>query len=80
MKVTILANPEARGKSYWWNLGEALSQVLAALVGLNANLTFSAYCGYWKEKNYPVLRSFHKPINWLFRDPEHCQNAWGNVV
>lgn len=80
MQVTIKANAEKRGKSYWWNLGEAISQLLAAIFGLNANLTFSAYSGYWKKKQYPVLKHFHKPINWLFNDPEHCQKAWRNLV
>ena len=81
MHTTVKADPSRpMGKSYIWNLGEAVSQTLAALFGLNANLTFSAYCGYWEKEGTPVLRHFHKPINMMFSDPLHCQNAWGNLT
>ena len=77
MRVSIQAEPnEPRGKPYHWNLGEAVSQLLGALLGLNANLTFSAYCGYWYYEDKTFLRHLHKPINFLFRDPYHCQKAW----
>ena len=79
MKVEIKAHPNKKSdKPYWWNLGEAVSQALAAVFGLDANLTFSAYSGYWKQEQRPYLRHIHKPINILFRDKEHCQNAWKN--
>lgn len=79
MKIVIKAYPNKTcHKPYWWNLGEAVSQALAAVFGLDANLTFSAYSGYWKEEEHPVLKYMHKPINMLFMDKEHCQNAWKN--
>ena len=81
MRVSIRANPKlSRGKSYWWNLGEAASQALAAVFGLNANLTFSAYCGYWKQAQKPFLRHLHKPVNLIFNDSNHCKNAWENLT
>ena len=55
-----------RGKSYLWNLGEAISQAFAAVFGLNANLTFSAYCGHWQTEKTPVLRHFHLLPDLLF--------------
>ena len=59
MRITIKADPsKSRGKSYYWNLAEAMSQGLASVFGLNANLTFSAYCGYWQELNLPVRGKF----------------------
>lgn len=77
MRTTIKADPaQPRRKNYFWNLGEAISQGLAAIFGLDANLTFSAYCGYWKLAQRPVLRHFHKIVNFLFNDTNHCQNAW----
>jgi hypothetical protein len=78
MKVTIKADPSKRGDTYLMNLGEAASQLLAALVGLNANLTFSAYCGYWNERGFPYLKHLHKGVDALFRDPTHCSRAWAN--
>ena len=81
MRVLIRANPdEARGKPYHWNLGEAISQAFGAIFGLNANLTFSAYCGYWLQENRPFLKHLHKFVNLLFNDSNHCQNAWKNMT
>ena len=78
MRTTIKADPtQPRRKNYFWNLGEAVSQALAAVFGLNANLTFSAYCGYWKEDKRPIKGHFYRVVNLLFfRQPDHCQNAW----
>lgn len=77
MRTTVKADPtQPRQKSYIWNLGEAVSQALAACFGLDANLTFSAYCGYWKSEQRPVKGQFYVAVNFLFRDPDHCQNAW----
>lgn len=77
MRTIIKADPTLpRENSYIWNLGEAVSQALAAIVGLNANLTFSAYCGYWKEEGLSVKGQFYKVVNLLFMDNNHCQNAW----
>jgi hypothetical protein len=81
MRVSIQANPnKSRGKPYHWNLGEAISQMFGAIFGLNANLTFSSYCGYWFEQNKPFLKYLHKPVNFLFRDPNHCQEAWKKMT
>ena len=81
MRITIKADPsKSRGKSYYWNLAEAMSQGLASVFGLNANLTFSAYCGYWQELNLPVRGKFYKFINLLFRDKKHCEDAWKNLT
>ncbi len=64
MRTTIKADPtQPRRKSYFWNLGEAISQALAAFVGLNANLTFSAYCGYWKSEQRPIKGHFYRAGN-----------------
>jgi len=77
MHTTIKADPtQPRQKNYFWNLMEAVSQALAAIVGLNANLTFSAYCGYWKSEQRPIKGHFYRAVNFLFRDLNHCQNAW----
>lgn len=81
MEVLIRAYPKVRRrKNYWWNLGEAVSQALAAVFGLNANLTFSAYCGYWKEHKRPFLQHLHKPVDFLFRDKYHCTKAWYSLT
>jgi len=81
MRITIKADPsKSRGKSYCWNLAEAMSQGLASVFGLNANLTFSAYCGYWKQEDRPIKGKFYKFINFLFQDKYHCQNAWKNLT
>lgn len=81
MRITIKADPsKSSGKSYFWNLAEAMSQGLASVFGLNANLTFSAYCGYWKQEGFPIKGKFYKFINFLFQDKYHCQNAWKNLT
>ena len=81
MRITIKADPsKSRGKSYYWNLAEAMSQGLASVFGLNANLTFSAYCGYWKQEGLPIRGKFYKFINFLFQDKYHCQNALKNFT
>lgn len=81
MHTTIKADPtRPREKSYFWNLMEAVSQCLAATVGLNANLTFSAYCGYWKQKRRPIAGHIYIFINLLFHDSNHCQNAWHKLT
>ena len=81
MRVSIQVNPDLdRGKSYLWNLGEAVSQAIAAVFGLNANLTFSAYCGYWQTEKTPCLRHLHYIPNLLFFDRYHCKKAWFNLT
>lgn len=77
MQVKVKAYPNLkRTRPYLWNLGEAFSQFIASIFGLNCNLTFSAYCGYWQEKGWPIVKHLHKPINLLFWNSEHCSNAW----
>jgi len=77
--VTVELNKPAR-KGYWGNLGEAVSQCLHALIGGNANLTFSAQCGYWLEIDDWRGNLFAPVVNWLFRNPYHCQDAWRNKI
>jgi hypothetical protein len=69
-----------RRKGWFGNLMEALSQFLAALIGAHANLTFSAQCGYWLSEDKRRGKVLVPIINWLFRDPLHCQKAWRDKV
>lgn len=79
MKTKVTAYPEqTRETSYIFNLGMALSQLLASFFNLNCDLTFSAYCGYWKRVNYPVRGKFYKVIDLLFSDANHCERSWVN--
>ena len=79
MKTEVTAYPnEKRGTGYFFNIGMALSQLLASFLNLNCDLTFSAYCGYWKQQGFPILGKFHKLIDLLFSDPNHCEQSWLN--
>lgn len=68
-----------RYKGYIGNLAEAVSQVLAALIGTHANLTFSAQCGEWDAIGDP-RKIFVPIVNLIFRDNDHCRNAWRDKV
>jgi len=66
--------------TYWRKLGEAISQLGSALVGKDPNLTLSYYVGraqhyqrWWGLILAPI-------INWIFRNRNHCKNAFLNRV
>jgi hypothetical protein len=81
MRVTVTVDvTRSARKGYWGNLGEATSQMLHAIIGGNANLTFSAQCGYWQEIGDPRGAFFAPIVNWLFRNPYHCKDAWRNRI
>lgn len=65
-----------RDKSYGWNLGESLSQVLNAVIGGDADITFSANCGHWQEEKDWRGKVFGGVVNLIFFDKNHCANAW----
>ena len=78
MHTTVTVDPKRPNNKNWlWNVAQTLSQFFAAFFfNLNGDLTFSAYCGYWKSEQRPIKGKFYRAVNLLFRDPDHCQNAW----
>jgi hypothetical protein len=89
MRVEVKAFPnEKNPKGYFGNMGEATSQALASIIGLNCNLTFSAYCGYWQKTQTPYLRRLAPLPNFIMSiprlitgkgiDKNHCLNAWNH--
>lgn len=66
VKVDLLRPPR---KGYWGNLGEGVSQALAALVGMDSNLTLSAHCGRWQEQRRPVLQHLRHGPNVIISVP-----------
>ena len=78
MHTTVTVDPKRpNNKNWFWNVMQTLSQFLAAAVfDANGDLTFSAHCGWWKVDNTPRKKHFYRFVNILFRDPQHCQNAW----
>jgi len=60
-------------KNYLWNVLEALSQLLNAVLGGNPNITVSA-AAYLKRDRYPWL---YRGINAVFFWQEnHCRDSW----
>jgi len=81
MKTTVTAYPAQKNpKGYIGNLGEAISQAIAAVFGLNCNLTFSAYCGYWQEVEKPLLGRLHVIPNCIMSLPRMCADAWAIIL
>ena len=60
-------------KTYLWNILEATSQWLNALLGGNPNITISA-SAYLNRHKRPWV---YKAINALFfRQEDHCRDSW----
>jgi len=77
MKTIVKADPNRpRGKNYFQNMAEALSQLLGSLLGLNCNLTFSAYCGFWQQEEIFILRNLHKVVNLVMSTPRIIANIF----
>ena len=59
---------------YWKNLGEAVDQVLGALVGIPCDISISGWVGY----KYPGTW-MERAINWwairLGDDADHCKRS-----
>lgn len=60
-------------KAYLWNILEALSQLLHAVLGGSPNITVSA-AAYLKREKYPWLyRSINRVFFW---QDDHCRDSW----
>ena len=68
-------------RSYWMRVREALSQLIGAFLGLpDPDRTLSFYAGkaqaegrWWGLVVAPI-------INLIFRDKNHCESAFRNLV
>jgi hypothetical protein len=90
MRAKVTVDFHAPRRPYWPNLGEAVSQAMGALVGLDANLTFSAHCGRWQEESTPILQHLHRLPNITMSIPriirgqgidhDHCLRSWRNLI
>ena len=80
MKVIVKVDlTQEDTKTYWWNLGEAASQFLHALIGGNANLTLSSQTYYWYSQNKLRGKILIRIVDFIF-GKGHCKNAWENFV
>lgn len=90
MRAIVTVDLGAQPRGYWRNLREAISQLLAAVAGLDCNLSLSAHCGRWQDADLPVLRracvvpNLFMSIPRLARgqgiDHEHCLRAWRSLI
>jgi hypothetical protein len=90
MRARVTVDFGAQPAGYWRNLREAASQLLAAVAGLDCNLSLSAHCGRWQSDHTPLLRHAHRVPNLFMSIPrlargrgidhEHCLRAWRNLI
>ena len=69
-----------RRGSYWINLLKGADYFVATLFGIPAGIYISGYAAFKKADsgNKFRWRLAVNVINWLFRDPAHCQNSMNN--
>lgn len=60
-------------KDYLWNILEALSQLLNAVLGGNPNITVSANAYLKRDKNPLSYRLINKIFWW---QEDHCKQSW----
>jgi hypothetical protein len=63
-------------RPYFQNVLVGLDQFVGTLFGIDADETISSFVG----RNYPGTWK-EKLINWVFQDPNHCQNniEWDEI-
>ena len=69
--------PTRRQLSYIHNLGIALTRALAAFIGVDYRISFSAQCWHWDRNNKwrgIILRPIIDEI--FFWDPQHCRRSY----
>ena len=69
--------PTRRQLGYFHNLGIALTRALAAFIGVDYRISFSAQCWHWEQRDKwrgIVLRPVVDAV--FFWDSDHCRKAF----
>ena len=63
-------------KTYFAEVGRALSRLLNALTGGEGDTTFSAYSWELQRIGHWSGRLRVRFVDWLNNEPDHCRKAW----